>query len=240
MRMGERSTPALTPLILLVEDNQDLNDINRRALERAGYEVACATTLNAARAELELADPDVILLDILMPDGDGIEFCRAIRDTCHAHILFLTSRTQEEFLLKALALGGDDYIVKPYALAELLARVNAALRRRGIDRARGERVARGDLALDARAQRAYVKGDDALLKPREFALIWFLMRNEGVSFAPEALYEAVWGQAANGDVRTVAQHISRLRRKLRLAEGEYEIVMERRARYVFRKKAGAQ
>jgi DNA-binding response OmpR family regulator len=115
--------------VLLVEDNPKLNEINRRALEKAGCAVLTALTLHEARAYMAQNAPDVILLDVMLPDGDGINFCGEIRDATDAHILFLTSKTEYENRVRGLETGGDDYITKPYKLEEMLARVNAALRR---------------------------------------------------------------------------------------------------------------
>ena len=123
--------------ILLVEDNAELNDNNARALRMLDYEVHSALTLAEARAWLGENEPDVILLDVMLPDGDGIDFCAEIRDAplrTEAHILFLTARTGHEERVRGLAEGGDDYISKPFHPGELLARVEAAMRRRVMGR----------------------------------------------------------------------------------------------------------
>jgi len=109
--------------ILLVEDNEELNEINRRMLVYEGYEVLTARTLVDARKLLSARKPDVILLDVIMPDGDGIDFCGEIRETTDAHILFLTSKDADVDRIRGLDSGGDDYITKPYKLEEMLSRV---------------------------------------------------------------------------------------------------------------------
>ena len=134
--------------ILLVEDDESLNISNRRALDLAGYRVLTALTLNEARAHLD-AQPDVILLDIILPDGDGIDFCEEIQRRVSAHILFLTAKSEQEDRIRGLRSGGDDYIAKPYLLEEMLARVAAAVRRR---KRLAEQSACRPLTLDTVAQ----------------------------------------------------------------------------------------
>lgn len=121
-------------LVLLVEDNAELNANNARVLRMLGYEVHPALSLAEARAWLEKHEPDIILLDVMLPDGDGIDFCAGIRGATGAHILFLTARTEHADLVLGLANGGDDYITKPFHPEELLARVEAAMRRRRMSR----------------------------------------------------------------------------------------------------------
>lgn len=121
-------------LVLLVEDNVDLNDINRRALRLAGYRVLTALTLGQAKAHLERAAPEVIVLDILLPDGNGVDFCRTIREKTAAPILFLTSVKGHEQALAGIAAGGDDYLAKPFSIDMLIVKVSAFLRRDAIVR----------------------------------------------------------------------------------------------------------
>ena len=124
----------MTNTVLLVEDNEQLNTLNRRALEMAGYEVFASRTLARARERVKSLDTalDVILLDISLPDGSGVEFCREIRNKTNAHIIFLTAVQDDETKLTGLKVGGDDYITKPYSLEEMLVRVNVAMRRRSM------------------------------------------------------------------------------------------------------------
>ena len=118
--------------VLLVEDNAELNHNNFRALKLLGYDVHSALTLSAARFYLHSAEPDIILLDVMLPDGEGIDFCAEIRGATEAHILFLTAKTAHEDRVRGLAAGGDDYIIKPFHPDELFARVDAAMRRRAM------------------------------------------------------------------------------------------------------------
>ena len=156
--------------VLLVEDNVRLNEINLRALVLSGYEVLTALCLAEARELLLNNKPDVILLDVMLPDGDGIAFCEEIREKTDANILFLTSRTEYEDRLKGLEVGGDDYITKPYKLDEMLLRVKAAMRRRGMTPSPQTGITLGRLTLDTLTQIASLHGEDLLLSQKEFSL----------------------------------------------------------------------
>jgi len=216
-------------LVLLVEDNIELNEINRRALELSGYDVLTAPTLAKAREHLSRHSPQVILLDVKLPDGDGIGFCREIREETDAHILFLTSSIEHQDKIEGLNTGGDDYITKPYKLEELTARVAAAMRRRGM--AKSAKITRGLLMLDTVADRAYLNGGDMLLTQKEFALLSTLVQNEGKVLSKEYLYETVWKQPANDDARPVKTHISNIRKKL--TGCGYTITVSRNEGYCF-------
>ena len=207
--------------LLLVEDSKEVLEDNRKALVAAGYEVLAASTLAGARERLARRQPDLILLDVLLPDGNGVELCRELRDSTAAPILFLTSLGESEQIVEGLRAGGDDYVTKPYRMEELLARVEAQLRR--TERIRGE-AAEG---VGARAQRAFLEGKDLLLKPKEFQLLCVLLRGRDRFRTAEELYQEVWGLDANADARTVLVHISNLRAKLRGGREEGNIQIQR-------------
>lgn len=210
------------PLILIVEDNREVLRLNSRALKRAGYRVRCAETLAGTITELEMSPPDIIILDILLPDGNGLDFLPSLRDICDSPVLFLTSLKEHGDMLRGIAAGGDDYMVKPYRLNELLVRVNALWRRERRYREKLRQraaspapiIERGPLRLDTLAFRAYFHGEDVGLKPKEFALLLLLVTNEGKPLSGQSLYEAVWRLESNGDTRTIWAHISKLRAKL--------------------------
>jgi len=203
-------------LVLLVEDNERLNAINFRALESEGYTILTALTLEQAREHLAANDPDVILLDVLLPDGNGLDFCGEIRGGTDAHILFLTSRTEHEDQIRGLDTGGDDYITKPYKLEEMLSRVRAAIRRRNMDAAKPARrtITRGSLTLNTVANQAFLNGEDMLLSPKEFSLLLLLTQNEGRTLSKEILYEAVWNAPMVGDSGAFWKQMSTLKKKL--------------------------
>ena len=217
-------------MILLIEDNEELNEINRRALEGEGYQVKTALTLSDARKQLLDIDPAVILLDVMMPDGDGIEFCDEIRAVTDAHILFLTAKTEHEDKIKGLEIGGDDYITKPYKLDEMLSRVRAVLRRRKImDMKKTEQIrglVLGELRLDYIKQRAYVGEIDLLLKTKEFNLMRILAERAGEYVKTQNLYELVWGDFEINDKNSLWVAMSGIRKRLAEANAKTEISIE--------------
>jgi len=201
-------------LILLVEDNADLNESNSRVLTRRGYEVQSALTLAEARLKLAEAQPDIILLDVELPDGDGMDFCEEIRNKTAAHVLFLTSKTEHENMVLGLKFGGDDYITKPFHLDELLARIDAAMRRRMIDKKPVQMIIKGTLTLDIMATQAFIGGEDLALTPKEFSLLLLLVQNEGDILSAEYVYETVWKAPLIGDKNSMQAIISKLRTKI--------------------------
>ncbi len=211
--MGER------PCILMVEDNENVLTANRLLFERDGYAVRTAETLAQARRELAAGPVDLVLLDVILPDGSGPSLVPEIRAAGDARILMLSSRRQYQDILDGLTGGADDYMTKPYRNMELKARVAALLVKgsAGADRAGADEprlLTRGRLTLDERAMRGFVEGRDMALTPKEFALLKLLVRNEGTTLSRRTLYEQVWSQAANDDDRAVKTHLSNLRGKL--------------------------
>jgi DNA-binding response OmpR family regulator len=211
--------------VLLVEDNEKLNAINRRALEGEGHKVLTALTLYQAREHLAVNDPEVILLDVLLPDGNGIDFCGEIRGDTDAHILFLTSRTEHEDRIRGLDTGGDDYITKPYKLEEMLSRVRSAMRRRDMPPARV--ITRGPLTLDVIAAHTFFNGEDLLLTGKEFALLLLLVQNEGKTLSKEYLYETVWKAPMAGDGGALWKQMSTLKKKLDKGGGALALTVSR-------------
>ncbi len=219
--------------VLLVEDNKELNDNNARALKMLGYDVYQALTLAAAREYLSGNEPDIILMDVMLPDGDGMDFCGEIRSSTRAHILFLTAKTEQADILRGLALGGDDYITKPFHPKELLARAEAVMRRRNMTDTPTQIIKKGALTLDVVAAQAFVEDTDLLLQPREFALLLLLAQNEGEIMDAETLYEKAWGRPLAGDRNTLQVTVSKIRKKLEHAG--YDISVARGKGYFFMK-----
>ncbi len=201
--------------ILVVDDERPLVESIRFALQREGHEVAEAS--DGVRA-LELAQSgqfDLVLLDVMLPGMSGFEVCRFLRQVSDVPILLLTARSDETDRVVGLDLGADDYITKPFSMRELMARVRAALRRRGL--AQTVRVAVGDLVVDP-ARHEVRCGDRVLaLSPKEYDLLETLLRHAGRVLSRGQLLERVWGYDYEGDERTVDVHVSWLRRKLREA-----------------------
>ena len=209
------------PLVLIVEDDKLLSLGNRRALETEGYKVFTALTLAQARELLSRFDLDVILLDVKLPDGSGFDFCREIRESSGAYIIFLTSVTESSGELEGLLAGGNDYLRKPYGIALLRERVKNAVRHRRD--ASAERLFKGNLTLDIVASQALVDGADLLLKPKEFALLRLFMQNENRTLSAGHLYEQAWKAPMSGDDRTLRKHISELRNKMSDEDCDYTI-----------------
>jgi DNA-binding response OmpR family regulator len=199
--------------ILVVDDEATIRETLQYNLEREGYQVATASNgpeaLEAARQE----KPDLIVLDLMLPELDGLSVCRAIRQEQDTPIIMLTARTGEMDKIIGLESGADDYVVKPFSLGELLARVRAVLRRAPATR-RQDMLEAGDLRLDLIARRATLGDRELPLTPKEFDLLAALMRNAGAVLSRDLLLTQVWGYDYLGDSRTVDVHIRWLREKI--------------------------
>lgn len=210
--------------ILLIEDNIDILNANCIMLELNGYSVLTALTLEQGEQQINTHIPDLIVLDIMLPDGSGIEFCQNLRQQgLMTPILYLSARNRNDDIVKGLRNGGDDYLTKPYDYDVLLAHIEALLRR---TKAESHRQL-GPFTIDQQAHRVYRDGKDLMLKPREFLLLQFFADNIGIFFPPHVLYERLWVGDATEDVRTVYAHISSLRRKMALY-GSTELQIEHR------------
>lgn len=201
--------------ILMIEDNQAILRTNRMMLELEGYPVLTAETLEQGREIMKREQPALILLDILLPDGNGLQYCRELLGHNGPRILFLSALNTPEDIIAGLRAGGDDYMTKPYLLEELLARVEALLRRPVVPGHEINSLCIGSLELKntAGGSRAYLGGKDLLLTPKELALLSILLQKQGEFVLTHVLYEQVWGMKAL-DTRTVKHHIRRLREKL--------------------------
>jgi DNA-binding response OmpR family regulator len=219
--------------VLLIEDNEALNTANSRALKLRGYEVSTALTLAEARLKLHEKEPDVILLDVMLPDGNGFDFCEEIRRKTGAHILFLTAKTEHEDRVQGFLTGGDDYIIKPFHPEELMARIAAAMRRRSMDKVSAQMLTKGKLTLDIIAGHALIDGVDLSLQPKEFALLLLFAQNENKILSAETIYEKIWGLSMTGDKNAVQAAISRLRKKIEPTG--YDIFVTRAKGYTFEK-----
>ena len=206
------------PKILLIEDDEAIAEPLIFGLQSEGLEVAHALT---GAQGIELArknSPEVVLLDVMLPDMDGFAICRVLRREFTAPILMLTARGQEMDRVMGLELGADDYIVKPFSFRELVARIRAALRRRDLDRgvtpAPNERVTIGDLVLDRIARQVWRRNQLVELSPREFDLLVALMNHRGEAMSRQDLLDLVWGEEWVGSPRTLDVHIRWLREKI--------------------------
>jgi two-component system response regulator RegX3 len=199
--------------ILLVEDEESISEPLAEHLERDGFEPEVAATVAEARAALEREMPDLILLDVMLPDGDGRDLAREVRRTSDVPIIMLTARGEEIDRVLGLELGADDYVVKPFSARELSARIRAILRRGREDRRPGP-IEIGDLVLDPAARTLTKGGEPVELTAREFDLLHLLMANAGQVVRREQIMDEVWDPHWFGPTKTLDVHISWLRKKL--------------------------
>jgi two-component system phosphate regulon response regulator PhoB len=223
------------PRILIAEDEEPLMLLLRYNLEADGYQVDGVERGDEADIRLREAVPDLVLLDWMLPGLSGIELCRRIRmrrETERLPVIMLTAKGEETDRVRGLATGADDYIVKPFSVPELLARVRALLRRTRPEQV-AELLERGDLALDRAQHRVRRGGQDLHLGPTEFKLLEFLMASPGRVFSREQLLDGVWGRDVYIDERTVDVHVGRLRKALNQPDAPDPIRTVRGTGYAF-------
>lgn len=204
---------------LVVEDNHDIATLVRHALERAGHAVVEVTSGRDALAHARISPPDIILLDIMLPDFDGFEVCRALRtdsSTSGIPILMLTARGEEADRVRGLELGADDYVAKPFSLRELTARVAALLRRVERPRPSVKLLEYGPINIDLDRHEVAVNGGPVQLTAKEFLLLGYLIEHKGRVLSRDVLLTDVWGYQYTGGTRTVDVHVRRLREKIPL------------------------
>ena len=217
-----------TTTILLVEDEVKLLNSNRLLLESENYRVLEAQLLADAWRHLRGASPDLIVLDIVLPDGSGLDFLAELRKTSRIPVLLLTSLGTPEDVVRGLRAGGDDYLPKPFDTSELVARIETMLRRATYV---PDVIEKGSLRLDLASGQAFLFDTDMLLAQKEFALLLVFTQNEGRVMSAEYLYEKVWGRPMIGNDSAVKNMIYRLRKKL--LEGGMDIKFQRNEGYVF-------
>ncbi|MGQ3673526.1 phosphate regulon transcriptional regulator PhoB [Xanthobacter sp. TB0136] len=221
--------------ILIVEDEEPLTLLLRYNLEAEGYGVESVDRGDEAETRLRETVPDLVILDWMLPGLSGIELCRRLRsrpETQRLPVIMLTARGEETERVRGLSTGADDYVVKPFSVPELLARVRALLRR-----AKPEHVATllraGDIQLDRETHRVHRAGREVHLGPTEFRLLEFLMQSPGRVFSREQLLDGVWGQDVYIDERTVDVHVGRLRKAINRGRQSDPIRTVRGAGYSF-------
>lgn len=212
---------AMKQTILIVDDEPEIVDFLEDALMDDGYRVLTAHSGEEIFKHLG-ERPDLIILDVMLPGMNGWEVCRAIRERVSCPILFLSARQSEEDRIKGLMVGGDDYMVKPFSVREMKARITAHIRR---EQRHGPSVLRqvihdGNITLDAGAYELYVLDRKVPLTSRELEIVQFLILHPGQVFTREQIYEKVWGFDAEGDATTVTEHIKKIRAKLAEADPE--------------------
>jgi DNA-binding response OmpR family regulator len=200
--------------VLLVEDEENLASLVRAYLEQEGYRVVWAGSGGDALATIEREPVRLVVLDLNLPDLDGLDVCRQIRARSSVPVVMLTARDEEADRLAGLDAGADDYIGKPFSPRELVARMKAVLRRSPSDEDDGGMLVLGDVVLRRSAREVDVAGEAVELRPKEFDLLAFLIENRGAVLSRDLLLERVWGYDYAGGTRTVDVHVAQLRRKL--------------------------
>ncbi|CAM3094811.1 response regulator transcription factor [Paenibacillus taichungensis] len=205
--------------ILIIEDEHDISRILRDYLTKNQYEAAVASNGQDGLQMMDMLQPDYIILDIMLPDMDGIDVCREIRRRNNIPILILSARGSDTDKVLGLGFGADDYMTKPFSLSELLARINAHFRRYdsltlASERDRTDLLRLANLEIDKKAYKVSLDGNEVSLSAKEFELLHYLASNKNQVFSKSQLLDAIWGYAAYGDENTVTVYIRRLREKI--------------------------
>ncbi len=215
-----------SPRVLLVEDEPSFVEALSAGLRREGFALDVARDGREALDRFEACDPDVILLDVMLPRLSGLDVCRAIRSRSNVPIIMVSAKGEEIDMVVGLEVGADDYVPKPYRFRELVARIRAVLRRAQVQAAAIEAAAEavaadaerpiavGDVSIDPHGHEVRVRGESVQLPLKEFDLLWVLISNAGRVVPRDDLIDEVWGMDYVGDTKTLDAHIRRLRRKI--------------------------
>jgi two-component system phosphate regulon response regulator PhoB len=232
---------AKAPHVLVVEDEEALGQLLKYNLEKEGYRVSVATDGEEAMVIADETGPDLVILDWMLPKAPGIEVCRRLRakqETRNTPIVMLTARSEETDRVRGLDIGADDYITKPFAMGELLARLRAVMRRIRPGLA-DDKITCGDIVMDRVSHRVKRSGREVHLGPTEFRILDHLMQHPGRVFSREQLLDAVWGSDVYVEARTVDVHIGRLRKALMVGDEADPIRTVRSAGYALDTEAAA-
>jgi DNA-binding response OmpR family regulator len=202
------------PKILAVDDELNILELLKLYLEREGFQVMTASTGEEALGKLGSFAPDLVILDLMLPDMDGFEICRIVRSKSSVPVLMLTARKEDVDKIVGLEMGADDYLTKPFNPRELIARIRAVLRRYQSGQKVAEVIELGDLRVDLSGHAAFVKDTPLKLRTKEFTLLVTFVQNQGIALSREKLLELVWGFDYFGETRTVDVHVNHLREKL--------------------------
>jgi DNA-binding response OmpR family regulator len=200
--------------VVVVDDEPNIADLVELYLRREGYRVVKAATGEDGLRAVSTQAARLVVLDVGLPDIDGLEVCRRLRQTSSIPVIFLTARDAEVDRVLGLELGGDDYVTKPFSPAELVARVKAVLRRGDGGRATTEVFQAGDVTVDVARREVRVRGDVVEFTTKEFDLLRFLAERPGLALSRQQILDGVWGHDWFGDIRTVDVHIAQVRKKI--------------------------
>jgi two-component system response regulator VicR len=222
--------------ILLVEDDSDIMQINRTFLEGEGYSVHCANTIQQAAFQLEECVPDLVLLDVMLPDGNGMDFCRILRQKTQAPVIFLTARDENDSVIMGFRSGGDDYITKPYDLNVLKARIETQLRRSNTHAPQHPRIEMPNLTIDLFSGTVVLDGSEYSLPQRELQILYLLASNAGSRISYREIYQTIYGCDVDDSKNTIRVNISRLKKHLNMDDmSTYEIASTSEGEYVLRR-----
>jgi len=211
--------------ILVIDDEWDIRNMIKSYFESDEYIILDAENCVEALNLISENDIDLIVLDIMMPEIDGISFCQSIREKTNCPIIFLSAKTLEEDIVKALSVGGDDYIVKPFSLRELKARIETHLRREERIKSKKRLLVRsGEVILDMSSKEVLCKGRKILLTKKEYEVIELLILNKGIVFSREKIFEKIWGYDSESDLSAVTEVIKNIRKKLREFDNEHTYI----------------
>jgi DNA-binding response OmpR family regulator len=225
------------PLILIVEDEEEVAKLYVRLLGRRGYQVVVAQSLNSARRLMDENKPDLFILDVMLPDGDGFEFCKELRKTIDTPILFLTGKSLSNDKVEGLESGGDYYLTKPFDKDEMVAAVQSLLRREEKMRKRLEELQTltvGALKLEIPNRQVNVNNEDAKLTHTEFSILLILIKNKNNAISSDSIYKEIWGYTSMGNTDALRSHISRIKKKIHTVKtDDYDIIYIRGKGYMF-------
>jgi DNA-binding response OmpR family regulator len=220
----------MNKIVLCVEADKAMQMMNKQMLEAKGFKVMLAMTLDEARRAMAVEMPGIIILDIHLPDGNGLDFLREIRQTSQIPVIALTNNKEEQDIVEGLASGCDDYIPKPHSFPILYARIEALLRRaQNVP----ETITKGSLVLETYSNTATIDGKELTLTGREFDVLFLFAQNEDKILETESIYEKIWKQPLINDTNAIKTIISRLRKKIE--PSGFDISMVRGKGYIFTK-----
>ena len=199
--------------VLIIEDEQNINNLLDTLMQANGYQTIIATSCGSGLMMYASHRPDIVILDLGLPDKDGIAFLTEIRKTDFTPVIVLSARSDEKDKVEALNLGANDYVTKPFGMMELISRIKAVLRRSGKQQDK-TKLSVGGISLDTKKHEVKVDGEQVVLTLKEFELLEKLMRNQGIVLTRDQLLTEIWGYDFDGETRTVDVHIRTLRQKL--------------------------
>ena len=224
-------------VILMVEDEDNVREVNKRMLKRRGYEFKEAKSAGEAYEVLDHIIPDLLILDIMLPDGNGFEICNHFRNMSDNPVIILSGKTETEDKVEGLSCGCDYYLTKPYSFDELLAVVNRLLQRKDREHfsvGENKKVMIGDMVLDLSDSRVLISGEDVHLTKTEFIMLKIFVENKEKVLSAEEIYRLVWKSIPNGDVRNVRKHVMNIRNKIRAEDStKYDIITTYGKGYIF-------